>query len=203
MAITNYTELQTAVTNWMQRTDLATARVQEFIALAEAQFNRTLRLTGQLTRADVACSARWTDISGLATPIAEIRSASITTGGVRYALDYLALDKSQDLYATGTPVWYTRAGNELGLFPPPSSAVTVELIYWRTVPDLATNSTSWLLTLAPDLYLYRSVLEGAHYTRDTDLAQRAEANYLRALDELKRDDQGRQFGGSGLEMRAA
>ena len=43
MAISNYTELNTAVANWLDRDDL-TDRIPEFIALAEARFNRLLRI---------------------------------------------------------------------------------------------------------------------------------------------------------------
>jgi len=43
MAISTYSELQTAVANWLDRDDL-TDRIPEFIALAEARFNRVLRL---------------------------------------------------------------------------------------------------------------------------------------------------------------
>ena len=43
MAIGTYAELQTAVANWLDRDDL-TARIPEFITLAEARFNRLLRL---------------------------------------------------------------------------------------------------------------------------------------------------------------
>src|SRR5215471_14212866 len=43
MAITTYSELQTAVANWLHRADLA-VRIPEFIALAEARLNRDLRL---------------------------------------------------------------------------------------------------------------------------------------------------------------
>ena len=43
MAISTYAELVTAIGNWSDRTDLA-ARIPEFIALAEAKFNRKLRL---------------------------------------------------------------------------------------------------------------------------------------------------------------
>jgi hypothetical protein len=41
VSISTYTELQTAVANWLARDDL-TARIPEFIALAEAKFNRVL-----------------------------------------------------------------------------------------------------------------------------------------------------------------
>ena len=45
MAISNYTELKTAVANWLDRDDL-TDRIPEFIALAESRFNRLLRSKG-------------------------------------------------------------------------------------------------------------------------------------------------------------
>jgi len=43
MAIGNYSELNTAVANWLNRDDL-TDRIPEFIVLAEARFNRVLRI---------------------------------------------------------------------------------------------------------------------------------------------------------------
>ena len=41
MAISTYTELQTAVANWLDRDDMS-ARIPEFISLTEARFNRIL-----------------------------------------------------------------------------------------------------------------------------------------------------------------
>ena len=48
MSITTYTELKTAVENWLDHT-LFTARVPEFIALFEATANRRLRVQQQET----------------------------------------------------------------------------------------------------------------------------------------------------------
>ena len=56
MAISNYTELQTAVANWLDRDDL-TARIPEFISLTEARFNRILRIRAMETEADQATVA--------------------------------------------------------------------------------------------------------------------------------------------------
>ena len=44
MAINSYSSLQTAVANWLDRSDL-TDRIPEFIDLAEARINRALRVT--------------------------------------------------------------------------------------------------------------------------------------------------------------
>ena len=48
MAINTYSTLQTAVANWLDRDDLAD-RVPEFISLAEATFNRVLRIRSMET----------------------------------------------------------------------------------------------------------------------------------------------------------
>ena len=49
MAINTYATLQTAVISWLDRSDMKTGgelegKVPEFIALAEALFNRALRI---------------------------------------------------------------------------------------------------------------------------------------------------------------
>ena len=54
MAITTYAELQAAAANWLVRADL-TARIPEFIALAEARLNRVMR--ARLAEAEVSLSA--------------------------------------------------------------------------------------------------------------------------------------------------
>ena len=48
MAINTYSTLQTAVANWLDRDDL-TARIPEFIALAETRINRALRIRAMET----------------------------------------------------------------------------------------------------------------------------------------------------------
>ena len=51
MAFSNYTELQTSVADWLDRDDL-TARIPDFITLAEARFNRLLRIRSMETEAE-------------------------------------------------------------------------------------------------------------------------------------------------------
>ena len=56
MAITTYAELQTALDNWLARTDLQ-SRTPEFITLAEARMNRELETRSQEKRATSALVA--------------------------------------------------------------------------------------------------------------------------------------------------
>jgi len=56
MPITNYSELKTAVENWLDHT-LFTTRVPDFIALFEATANRRLRMRQQETSATLTPSS--------------------------------------------------------------------------------------------------------------------------------------------------
>jgi len=200
MAITTYAELQTAVGRWLQRTDLA-AMIPDFIANAEAHFNRVLRLNGQLTRDNLTVSGRFTTLTFTA-PLAEIRSVSCTSGGERWALEFATVNDMQNVFSSGRPLYYSRSGNELEVVPVPDGTYTLEVMYWRTIPDLATNNTNFLLTLAPDLYLYRAVMEGAQYVHDQALIARVSPMFDLALQQITRDDKARLFGGSAPQQRA-
>ena len=58
MAISTYSELKTAVSNWLNRSDLD-LRIPEFIDLAEAGFNRMLRTRDQMTRSTTTASTQY------------------------------------------------------------------------------------------------------------------------------------------------
>ncbi len=57
MAITTYAELQTAVSNFLARSDV-TDRIPEFISLAEARMSRELNSRSQEKRATAATISR-------------------------------------------------------------------------------------------------------------------------------------------------
>ena len=44
MALTTYTELKASLANWLNRSDLTTEIADDFIKLAEADFNSKLRV---------------------------------------------------------------------------------------------------------------------------------------------------------------
>lgn len=63
MAITSYSELSTAVANWLERDDL-TSRIPEFISLAEARHRREIRLRQQQKRQNLLSGTSYT-ITGI------------------------------------------------------------------------------------------------------------------------------------------
>jgi hypothetical protein len=56
MALSTYTELKTAIADWLDRGDL-TANIPDFITLAEARVNRELRIRPQEVRSTMTTTA--------------------------------------------------------------------------------------------------------------------------------------------------
>ena len=60
-----------------------------------------------------------------------------------------------------------RTENQFEFFPSPDGSYGVELLYYQRVPALSdSNTTNWLLTEAPDVYLYGSLVHSAPYLAD-------------------------------------
>jgi hypothetical protein len=68
----------------------------------------------------------------------------------------------------GTPIWFALFGSEMELFPVPDFAYQIEMVYRSYIPPLAGNTTNWLLALAPDAYLYGTLMETAPYLHEDD-----------------------------------
>jgi hypothetical protein len=64
------------------------------------------------------------------------------------------------------PVYFSIVGDQMELAPTPNDDFDVEVLYRANIPALASSSTNWLLTLAPDLYLYGSLLEATPYNQN-------------------------------------
>ena len=169
MAITTYTELKTAVTGFLDRTDITT-RVPEFIVFAEAHMNRELRTNDQLAFATLPA-----DSPTLALPsdLREVKAVRIaSTGEPLKFRDIDQMDELRPRFSTpGTPLFYGVAGASLEFLPAPPAASPVDIFvrYFRAVPALTDAApTNWLLTKHPDAYLYGSLIHSAPYLREDE-----------------------------------
>ena len=61
MAITNYGELKSAISDFLNRSDL-TSVIPTFIDFAEAEFNRILRIRQMVARAEAVIDARFSAV---------------------------------------------------------------------------------------------------------------------------------------------
>jgi hypothetical protein len=190
VTISTYTELQTALGNYAIRSDMATL-APEYIALAEAVINRRLRAR-QMTTTTTGTITGGDGYLTLPTGFLGVRQFRLT-GGSYYKLEAVSLDRMDELKAqtdiSGEPQAYALRGLVAELYPEPAEDTTYRLTYYQSIPALADNSTNWLLTAHPDVYLYGSLIEFGIRTQDERTqtwAQRFEAalGSVRDFDEL-------------------
>lgn len=164
MSITNYSELQTSVANWLHRSDL-TAQIPDFIAIAESALSRDLDCKEMETKTTLTTTSGSATVA-LPVDLVETRRLMVT-GTYNTVLKYLTPDELAQDYgdnSTGLPCVFTVIGGALELAKIPDSAYTMELTYRQQIPALSdASTTNWLLTRWPDAYLYGALLAAQPY----------------------------------------
>ena len=200
MAINTYSTLQTAVANWLDRSDL-TDRVPEFIALAEATFNRVLRLRAmETTVADTTPSGSKED--ALPTGYLQMREIHLTTSPV-VSLAYITPEIMYRIRAgstSGKPNSYTIVGDNILFGPTPDGVYDYSMTYYKSFDALADDTqTNWLVLNAPDLYLYGTLLQAEPFLMNDERVPLWERGVRQVINDLQnQDDKDRH---SGSEMR--
>ena len=202
MAISTYSELKSAIADWLNRDDL-TSVIPSFIELAEAELTRNLRHRKMIARADATINSEYTQTptDWFQTQTLILETDPVTT------LEYLPPEaltaKRAASTANGKPLFYTMIGTEIQVYPVPSGDYTAEMVYYSKIPSLSdSETTNWLLTLAPDIYLYGSLLQSAPYLQDDNRLSVWNALYQKKIEDIYISDQ-RTTGQTSVVMRAA
>lgn len=179
MTIATYSELVTEAQDWLfGRTDIA-AKVPTFLRMFEAKGNRILQCRQMEKRSSATVNLATTQPEFVSLPtdfqtMRRIRILNPSTGTGTPKLDVVTPDQL-DMYrekdnSPGQPTKFAVFGDELELYPTPSLAFNFEMIYRATLAPLdnASNTHNWLLDLAPDLYLYGTLMEAAPYLHEDE-----------------------------------
>lgn len=201
MTIDTYAELKTSIGDWLNRDDL-TAVIPSFIALAEADFNRTLRDNRMQKRSTATLDVQY---SALPTDWLETIRLGIIGNSSRLELvSSGALAELRDLRGdlVGKPTHYAHTAGGLELFPTPDISYDAELVYFAKVPALSdAATTNWLLSAAPDVYLYGALTQSAPYLKDDGRATVWSGLYQNAISNLNMASERALYSGSGLRLR--
>lgn len=191
MAITTYTELKDAVADWLNREDL-TAQIPDFIAFAEARLNRTLRTREMLTRRRTATTDGFIKLPFDYLETFQLQLPANATNTPE-PLTYIGPNEVAQYKATsmsGKTRYYTIIDGAFELIPTPSSSVELTITYYAKIPALsASQTTNWLLTKAPDLYLYATLLTAAPYLNNDERIPVWSQLATSAFDELMMDSE--------------
>ena len=200
MAISTYAELQAAVGDFLNRDDLS-AVIPSFIALTEADHTRKLRHWRMETRADITVGARYVDIpTGW---LETVRFALTGYDGLTLASHAdMARERVASLDTAGQPLEYAMTGGQFEFRPTPDADYAGEIVYLQQITPLSDAApTNWLLTLAPDVYLYGALTQSAPYLKDDQRMAVWAALYQSALDGLNIESERAKQSGAGLRVK--
>jgi hypothetical protein len=168
--------------------------IPDFITLAEAKLNRELRLRA-MENTSIGTVAQ--SIS-LPTGYIEMRGISVGSGNSTWNLTYTPPSNINS--EAGTPVNYSIIGDTL-YFLPYGTAYSYSITYYKAF-DALSGGVNWLITNAPDVYLYATLLEAAPYIKDDSRIGIWAQLLIDSISRLQSADNRDRYG-SNLVVRAA
>lgn len=186
MALANYSDLQAATADWLNRSDL-TSIIPDFITNAEARLNARIRTRDMETSASVTFDAN----GEYTLPADYLEWRSITINSTPSARpEFTEPDSAEFMYKfrpNSPSQYFAILGTKVKLQP--SYSGTGTFVYYGKIPSLSVGSpTNWLLTKAPDVYLYAVLVEGAFYLKDEAAALGYSQKLEAALENLQSID---------------
>ena len=201
MAISTYTELQSAISDWLVRDDLASV-VPTFISLAEARINRELRHFNMVKRSTAAADTRYSTPPGDWLETVRFHITDNPPSDLELiSQNDMAQIRQQNGDSKGRPRFYAVTAGEFEFLPTPDTSYQSELVYYADVPALSdSNPSNWLLSKHPDIYLYGALVHTAPYLDEDQRAQTWAALYQSAIDTANAESEKARHSGSGLRM---
>lgn len=195
----DYQGLCTKIADTLNRQDLLTA-IPDFTVLASARISRDmarLKHPSSMSRATATADGEYIPKpSDFVAPF----QMSLTDSG-QY-LEYLSPEQVKEVLSEGwsttapkttnaapgtPPVYYTIIGPQIRIMPAPNASATVSLDLWYFAHLQAlntANTTNWVLTQYPDLYLYAALVHSAPYLKGDARLQVWETIYQTILADI-------------------
>jgi len=201
MSIATYSELKTAVANYLARTDL-TDQIPDFIRFAELRLRRELRIRQMLKSVTTATTGGDSTVE-LPSDFLEIRDFAVVTNPIQ-PLTYSSpavFSRNTRSTESGKPLDYTILASEFQLAPVPDGTYTLKLLYFAAPTFLGdTNSSNVFLANSPDALLYASLLEAEPYIMNDARINTWGTMYDRAISTITKSDDSSQYSGVPLSM---
>jgi hypothetical protein len=193
--ITDYPSLSAAFENYLARTDL-TEFLPYFVRVTEAWLNRQLRTREMMATAPLAAAAPGYTIPG---DYLEWIAAQWTSADAKRVqmLRYVEPDSPEFRHRYrpgGDPQYFSVLGDQVQTRSLQPGAVS--LTYYRQIPPLSADKpTNWLLTKAPELYLYGVMAEAYRFQKDEARNQKWLADGMSFLQALMGQGDSQKTGG--------
>ena len=197
--ITNYATLQSAIADYLNRADL-TAQIQTFIQFCEADLNTRLRSREMIVNATATSDGQFVSL-----PPDWLEAINMMIVGGQSPLRYITPDEADVINKAQTYTstrFYSMTTGIIELIPPAVDEITIDMVYYGKIPALSvTNTTNWLLTKAPDVYLYGALTHAAPFLMDDQRMPVFSQIYLARVQSLQDESQKALHSGSPLIAR--
>jgi hypothetical protein len=180
MSFTTKLGLKSAIKDWLVRSDLSSAVLDDIITLAEKDIARNLRAKTVRTSFTLT-SDNITTVSGL---IASVRSLRYNTSTLKYPLIQMSVEGLAGVRRSGTgrPHYFAIADTNVLLDVDPDMDYTMEITYFAQLSPLLTDSEANTELLAsPDIYLFACLKEAELYLEHDERNPVWTAKYQKAI----------------------
>lgn len=197
----NYSDLKTNLADWLVKDNLTT-QIDTFIDLAEADMNAKLKHWRMNERTTLSVSSQYTSLP--ADFMAFISATlSDTTPRRMEGLSRSQIQEMRELNddTAGKPQYFCITGGQMEVYPTPDSTYSVDLEY-RTIPDALSdsNTTNWISTYHPSIYLYGALSHAAPYLKDDERIPVWVSAYREAIENANMESRDAE-GSSSLRLR--
>ena len=192
----------------MDRDDLL-ASVPDFITLFESNANTEGAIRTQFNRTSVSLpTVAGQNYVSVPTDFMAVDTMKLarTGGGYELLKPYgspfqMYTDYPNADVAKNQPKGFVNLVGKLELAPTPDAVYANTLYYYQTIPALATNSTNWLLTRFPQIYLFGSLVAAEAFMGGDQAISKWGNLYDNAVQKLQGATYRNKYGGSGLASR--
>jgi hypothetical protein len=199
MALNSYAALQTTVMNWLARPGdtLISGSIPDMIKLFEAEAQRRLKTRWQETTASLLFAAGDSSAT-LPSDFQMLRSIRLTSNDPILNLYYLTPGQLTHAWAHT----FTIEGEALRLVEPVEASTTVTIGYIQGLSELSSlNTTNWLLTNHPDVYLFGVLCEAEPFVGNDERFVLWKMRRDEAFDSIVRADRAARWPGGSLQIR--
>lgn len=209
MALSNYSELITSISDWAARTDTTiTNLADDFLDIAESKIYRKLRVRDMEKRSRATLTAFNADTNPnglyLALPddYLEMRSMTIIRANAQdYEINFMPPAQMQELDGVGYPSFYTIT-SEIVFNKRAVEDLTIESHYYKKLTALSnSNTTNWLLTNAPEVLLDGALWALNKYLKDFEEASIYFNQMIDGVERLNVEDKMGRYG-NNLRVRS-
>ena len=201
MGLANYSELQSSIADFLNRSDLTSA-IPDFITMAEKRMNREIRHWRMENRATASASSRYSVL-----PTDYVEAIRLHLEVDNRPIELVSYHEMQSLRENnddtgGKPTSYSITQGEIELFPTPDATYSIEFYYYASLPTLsASQTTNVILTNFPDAYLYGSLIHAAPYLQEDARMNSWAALYQSAINDINADSEKAKSGSGGRRIK--